>query len=1034
MKHFPRRQGRRILALLLTLCMVFSVAAGAASAADPAAEEYQVTVTCEPASPLEAGNTVHLTATVTRSGEEVTDLAAAGLYLWWWTDIWGDGHTDGLNDASYSNYDGNSGHSLTADVTLPSVGSYYIVAQLQDSGYNELTRATAALATQEAAAKLENIPLANGDFENGTENWALTGYSEVAVDAWASNNTTNTLKLWLSDSEAADGAASYSVTLTPGTYAFGFRLAGAEMDSGLTGRVTDAAGKVLAAGDAACVTTGWDVWTDYATAQFTLDTRQTVTFTLGGTQPAGYWGNLDDLTLCGTGEVAEPEDDTAVEATINVAKVPGLADDFAMGVDISSVVAEFNSGVVYRDFAGNEIDNVADFCRLLADSGVTAVRVRIWNDPYDAEGNGYGGGNNDVAAAVKIAEGCAAAGLDMLLDFHCSDFWTDPSKQQTPKAWAGYTVEQKASALQGFLTDSLAQIRATGASVTMVQVGNETTGAFIGEKNSANMCALFSAGAAAIRAVDPAIKVVIHITNPEKANMTRWAKTLADNQVDYDILATSYYPSWHGTLANLTSQLKAVRDTYGKEVMVAETSYAFTLEETDGHENTIRQGNNDTMMCETQYPFTVQGQAGFLRDLIATVSDAGGIGVFYWEPAWITVGDTTGLAGAEYTARVEANQALWETYGSGWAASYAAQYDPDDAGKWYGGSAVDNQALFAADGTALDSLNVWKYVRTGAVSTVISVDEIASLQQTIETGENYTLPQTVTVTYNSGAVEEPVVWDPADVEAVKTDTPGVYVVNGTVTFSQNVDAGSYAGQSTACVTYTLTVKAPNLAGEDWSFENGSSNFSGLASTGKGIDQETPYDGSYCLHWYLPAAGTGAVTYNGPERAGITLEPGTYTFECVAQGYAGDTVALKILQHGSDTVLAAGEPVSMTGWAVWTAPAVSFTVKETTTVDLQMVIGIQAGGWGTLDCMYLYQTAKAEPAPTPEPTPAPSGEPGPAVTPAPTADPAAAGDAAAQPAASPATGDGSPVALYVVLLALSAGAVGIRLSARKRREE
>ena len=114
--------------------------------------------------------------------------------------------------------------------------------------------------------------------------------------------------------------------------------------------------------------------------------------------------------------------------------------------------------------------------------------------------------------------------------------------------------------------------------------------------------------------------------------------------------------------------------------MVAETSYAFTLDDTDGHENTIREGNNDTMQSGKQYPFSPQGQASYLRDLIDVVNSAGGLGVYYWESAWFTVGDTTGLTGDDYDAKVADNTTKWETYGSGWASSYSAQYEPEDAG------------------------------------------------------------------------------------------------------------------------------------------------------------------------------------------------------------------------------------------------------------------------------------------------------------------------------------------------------------------
>ena len=206
----------------------------------------------------------------------------------------------------------------------------------------------------------------------------------------------------------------------------------------------------------------------------------------------------------------------------------------------------------------------------------------------------------------------------------------------------------------------------------MVQIGNETTNQFVEEKGDdyADMCSLFNAGAKAVRAFDQNVKIVIHLTNPERTNqLINWAKRLADHQVDYDVLATSYYPYWHGTLDNLKSQFEEVRSKYGKDVMVAETSYAYTLEDSDGHDNTVRAGNNET---STNYPFTPQGQAECIRDIIEAVHEAGGLGVYYWEPAWITVGDTTGLSGDVYDQQVAQNQEKWEQFGSGWASSYSA--------------------------------------------------------------------------------------------------------------------------------------------------------------------------------------------------------------------------------------------------------------------------------------------------------------------------------------------------------------------------
>lgn len=758
-------------------------------------DNYTVVVTIDNITP-EDGDTIGMSAKITTvDGSEVTDLESAGMKLWWWTDVWMTGHEEGLNDASYTKDD--EGYGLEASVTLPSVGTYYIVAELEYSG-----------------TKLQVV-----------------------------------------------------VPMT----------------------------------------------------------------------------------------TTKSEDDTPVTGEINVEKIKNLPEDFIMGMDISSVMSEFASGVTYKDFEGNTIDNITDFCKFLAENGITHIRVRVWNDPYDVNGNGYGGGNCDVATAAKIAEGCRATGLKMLIDFHCSDFWADPGKQQVPKAWSGYTLEQKADAVEEFIGASLRTIDPNHETIDMVQVGNETTGSFVGESGAENMCKLFSAGAKAIRAYNEEVKVVIHVTNPEKGRVTTWAKNLDTYAVDYDILATSYYPYWHGTLANLQSELAKVKTTYGKDTMVAETSYAYTLEDSDGHSNTVRVGNNDSG-ANTLQPFSVQGQATAIRNVMETVNNAGGLGVFYWEPAWITVGDITGLSGNELETQIAANKEAWETYGSGWAASYGGEYNPEDAGKWYGGSAVDNEAMFYPDGTPTAGLYVWNYVKTGAVSRYVSVESVTNPEETIDANAAFTLPETVVVTYNSGEMDEAVAWNEEEAAAIDTAVSGVYTVSGTVTFSKEINQGAFSGMTSAEVVYTLTVKQPNLITDanDAGFESGANYTIG----GKGIsaipDKSDPYEGKGSMHWYYTSATTGTVTYN----KAITLEPGKYSAEIMSQGFAGDTISLQILSD-EDEVLFEGDATVLEGWAVWKKVAVDFMITKQTDVKIQIVVNMQKGGWGTADALYLYKAGDLE---------------------------------------------------------------------------
>lgn len=402
-----------------------------------------------------------------------------------------------------------------------------------------------------------------------------------------------------------------------------------------------------------------------------------------------------------TTSTAAPE--TVTSDTLNVKKVENLPDDFILGMDASCVPALEACGVRYRDFDGTEKDVYA----ILHENGINYIRVRVWNDPFDADGNGYGGGNCDLENAVAIGKRATRCGMKLLVDFHYSDFWADPGKQAVPKAWSDLTFEQKEAALSEYTAQCLQTLKNAGVDVGMVQIGNETNGALCGE-NGGNaggwekICRLINAGAKAVHNVFPEAMVAVHFTNPEKAGTyADYGAKLGTYGVDYDVFATSYYPYWHGTLQNLANVLSKIAETYGKKVMVAETSYANTLRDTDFSGNTI--GDNSAMV--NGYPYTVQGQADMVRDVIDTVANktTNGIGVFYWEGTWISVG------GASW----KENSALWERYGAGWASSYAAQYDPNDAGKYFGGCAVDNQAFFDAKGNALESLKVFALVRCG---------------------------------------------------------------------------------------------------------------------------------------------------------------------------------------------------------------------------------------------------------------------------------------------------------------------------------
>lgn len=417
--------------------------------------------------------------------------------------------------------------------------------------------------------------------------------------------------------------------------------------------------------------------------------------------------------------------------------------DFIRGMDVSSVISLEQSGVKYYDENGVE----KDLFRILSENGVNYIRVRVWNHPYDAQGNGFGGGNSDVQKAAEIGRRAAKYGMKLLVDFHYSDFWADPGKQKAPAEWSGLTVSQKAQKVYDFTLGALDTIKNSGADIGMVQIGNETTNGICGVYDWADRAQIFNAGARAVRAFDKSVLVAIHFTDPQKTDVIKWlADQLNGYKVDYDVFATSYYPYWHGSLENLTAVLDYAAGKYGKRAMVAETSYAYTLTDTDSHPNTVAVCANDRG-SDLLWSFTAQGQAEEVRGVmnaVNNVKDGKGLGVFYWEGAWITVGDTTGLQGDALMKQIGKNRALWEVNGSGWAASYSAVYDPDDAGKWYGGSAVDNQAFFDSKGRALASLRVFRDVLPAVWGDVDGDREVSVTDASIIQRYELNIPTAVT--------------------------------------------------------------------------------------------------------------------------------------------------------------------------------------------------------------------------------------------------------------------------------------------------
>ena len=617
-------------------------------------------------------------------------------------------------------------------------------------------------------------------------------------------------------------------------------------------------------------------------------------------------------------------------STLYVKKVENLPEDFLFGMDVSSVLAEEASGVKYYDFSGSE----TDLFTFLATCGINTIRVRVWVDPFDDQGRGFGGGNCDTAAAMEIGKRAAAAGQKLIVDFHYSDFWADPGKQMVPRAWKDMEIEEKTEAVYRYTRDCLSRLKDAGADVCMVQTGNETNGALCGEKTWMNIAFLMDAGARATRDIFPDALVALHFANPENADSYRtYAKKMdyyeKNGLIHYDVFATSYYPYWHGTLDNLSRILTEIAETYGKKVMVMETSYAWTEEDTDFSANTIGSGGG----IVRNYPFTVQGQANSVRDITDTIVNRtpSGIGVVYWEGAWITVG----------TESREKNQALWEEFGSGWASSYAAVYDPKDAGKYYGGSAVDNQTFFNAQGRPLESLKVFRLMREGHEIEPIP-DALEEAEVLCDLNAPLELPETVDAVLTDNSRKPiPVAWNLTEEQdrIMHSSGPEQYEITG-------LADGREARCRVSMVEFNYL--------RDYSFEEGGSGwvFTDLNRADELYVEEKKTDsltGSKHAHFWSAAKDSVEFTLEQPVP---DLPEGRYRFSVsVMGGDCGETDIYAYVKINGE-IVARSEQIPITGYNNWNTgvvPEFDHPAGSKVTVGIYVKCsGEGSGAWGKID--------------------------------------------------------------------------------------
>lgn len=280
---------------------------------------------------------------------------------------------------------------------------------------------------------------------------------------------------------------------------------------------------------------------------------------------------------------------------------------FLRGADVGFLTEMEDKGRVFFNTTDQQ-----DLFVILKERGINTIRLRVWVNPTSV--NLY----NGIADVVEKAVRAKNAGMKLFIDFHYSDSWADPKKQNIPAAWTGYTLTQLADAVRNHTTECLEELIANGVVPAYVQVGNETDYGMlwpvghIPSGNMANYAVLHQAGYEAVKAVNSSMKVVIHFSRGyDNANCEYVLDGLLANGAHFDVIGLSVYPgleTFDAVLNNSNSNMQALVSKYDKELMVAECGY---------------------------YQYEPEAAREMIARLLQDVSNlpnGRGLGVYYWEP------------------------------------------------------------------------------------------------------------------------------------------------------------------------------------------------------------------------------------------------------------------------------------------------------------------------------------------------------------------------------------------------------------------
>ena len=288
------------------------------------------------------------------------------------------------------------------------------------------------------------------------------------------------------------------------------------------------------------------------------------------------------------------------------------APDFILGGDLSGRSGYDKQGVAFCDKDGTP----ADLFQLMKDYGMEGIRLRVWVDPM--------GGFCAPLDVLDMAKKAQALGMPIMIDFHYSDWWADPGKQNIPKRWKDMSYEQMKGAVYEHTASTLQLLRNAGIDVTWVQVGNETTNGFLwpmghAKDNPEQYAGLMRAGYDAVKAVMPEAIVIAHLDNGWDEELYRWNFDILKNGgAKWDMIGMSLYPYWSMQDGKVKSEdealercirnIKEVKQRYGTDVMIVETG------------------------VEANDP--ANGRAFIEKLLKAAATETDGIckGVWYWAP------------------------------------------------------------------------------------------------------------------------------------------------------------------------------------------------------------------------------------------------------------------------------------------------------------------------------------------------------------------------------------------------------------------